>query len=146
LREVFRLHILLEYINGDRDSIFLGVVWQGPNILEGIELIPSTWVPPDDAILGTWLILTPMVTGMVQQQLAGIGNSGLPVWWWDMGIQLSDRLIQTTTMMIEISMIVSGLLYFWDVSRGEVETYSIWQDKLEVGLGLADLDFTDTPL
>jgi hypothetical protein len=42
-------------------------------------------------------------------------------------------------------MTVIGLLYFWDVSRGEVETYSIWQDRLEVGHGFADLDFTETP-
>jgi hypothetical protein len=28
-REVFRLHGLLEYIDGDRDSIFPGAVWQG---------------------------------------------------------------------------------------------------------------------
>jgi hypothetical protein len=48
-------------------------------------------------------------------------------------------------MMINRAMTVIGLLYFWDVSRGEVETYSIWQDRLEVGHGFAGLDFTETP-
>jgi hypothetical protein len=56
-------------------------------------------------------------------------------------------------MMIDTVVTVIGLLYFWDVSRGEVETYSIWWDRLsflipriEVGSGFADLDFTETPL
>jgi hypothetical protein len=34
-REVFRLHGLLEYIDGDRDSKLLGVVWQELNKLAG---------------------------------------------------------------------------------------------------------------
>jgi hypothetical protein len=40
---------------------------------------------------------------------------------------------------------VIGLLYVWDVNSGEVETYSIWQDRLsfliptiEVGSGFVD--------
>jgi hypothetical protein len=93
-REVFRLHGLREYIDGDRDRKFLSAVWQEPNIPAGTELIPSTWFPPDDGIPGTWIILTPMITSMAQQQLAGIGSGGLPIWWWDPGIHLSDRLIQ----------------------------------------------------
>jgi hypothetical protein len=43
-----------------------------------------------------------------------------------------------------IAMIVIDLLYFWDVIRGKVETYSIWKDKLEVGRGITDLEFTET--
>jgi hypothetical protein len=105
-------------------------------------LIPSTRFPPDDGIPGTWLILTPMVTSMVQQQLAGIRSGGLPIWWWDLRIHLSDRLIQ---MMVDRVVTVIGPLYFWDVSRGEVETYSIWQERLEVGRGFAGLDLTETP-
>jgi hypothetical protein len=105
-------------------------------------LIPSTRFPPDDGIPGTWLILTLMVTSMVQQQLAGIRSGGLPIWWWDPRIHLSDRLIQ---MMVDRAVTVIGLLYFWDVSRGEVETYSIWQDRLEAGHGFAGLDLTETP-
>jgi hypothetical protein len=35
-------------------------------------------------------------------------------------------------------MTVSGLLYFWDVSRGESETYTIWQDRIKVDRGVAD--------
>jgi hypothetical protein len=104
-------------------------------------LIPSTRIPPDDGIPGTWLILTLMVTSMVQQQLAGIRSGGLPIWWWDLGIHLSDRLIQ---MMVDRVVTVIGLLYFWDVSRGEVETYSIGKDRLEANHGLAGLDFSET--
>jgi hypothetical protein len=82
----------------------------------------------------------------------GIGSGRIPTWWWDPGIHLSDRLHQMT-MKINKVVTVIGLLYFWDVSRGEVETYSIWQDRLsflkpriEAGNGFADLDFTETPL
>jgi hypothetical protein len=56
-------------------------------------------------------------------------------------------------MMIDRVVTVIGLLDFWDVSRGEVETYSIWKDRLsflipriEADSGFADLDFTETPL
>jgi hypothetical protein len=97
------------------------------------------WLPSDVGILRTWLILTLMVTNMAQQQLAGIQSGGLPIWWWDLRIHLSDKLIQMKMTMI-------GLLYFWGVRRGEVETYSIWQDKLEDGHGFVGLDFTETPL
>jgi hypothetical protein len=57
-------------------------------------------------------------------------------------------------MMMIIDRVVTmiGLLDFWDNSRGEVETYSIWQDrssfsipKIEAGSGFAELDFTETP-
>jgi hypothetical protein len=88
-------------------------------------LIPSTWFPLDDGILGTWIILNMMVTSMAQKQLASIQSGGFPIWWWDPWIHLSDRLIQMM-MMIDIAMTMSGLFYFWDVSRGEVETYPIW--------------------
>jgi hypothetical protein len=94
----------------------------------------------------------PIVISVAQQQLAGFGSSGLPIWWWDLGIHMSDRLLQVM-MMIDRVMTVIGLLYFWDVSGGEVETYSIWQDRLyflipriKVGHGFAHLDFIETPL
>jgi hypothetical protein len=64
-REMFRLHIFLRYMEGDRDSIFLGAFWQDPNRATGTKLIPSTRFPPDAGILGVWLILTSMVTSMV---------------------------------------------------------------------------------
>jgi len=48
-------------------------------------------------------------------------------------------------MMIDIVMILSGLIYFWDIGGGEVKTYSIWQDRLEADRGFADLKFTKTP-
>jgi hypothetical protein len=41
-----------------------------------------------------------------------------------MRIHLSDRLIPM--IMIDIAMTMIGMLYFWDVSWGEVETYSSW--------------------
>jgi hypothetical protein len=40
---------------------------------------------------------------------------------------------------------VIGLLYFWDGSRGKVETYSIWKDRLEVDHVFASLYFFETP-
>jgi hypothetical protein len=66
-REVFRIHGLLEYIDGDRDSIFSGAVWQEQNIVTITELIPSTWLPSDVGIPKTWLILTMMVISLAQQ-------------------------------------------------------------------------------
>jgi hypothetical protein len=59
---------------------------------------------------------------MVQQQLAGIRSGGLPIWWWDPRIHLSNGLIQ---MMVDKIVTLIGLLDFWDINRGEVETYSI---------------------
>jgi hypothetical protein len=52
-------------------------------------------------------------------------------------------------MMIDRDVTVIGLLDFWDVSRGEVKTYSIWQNRLsriDVDNGFANLDFIVTPL
>jgi len=57
---------------------------------------------------------------------------------------LSDILIQM--MMIDITMIVISLLYFLDVNREEVETYSIWKDRPEASYGFAELDFIETHL
>jgi hypothetical protein len=86
-----------------------------------------------------------MVTNMAPQQLAGIGSGGIPIWWWDPRIYLSDRLIQMRMMMmINRAVVVIGLFYFWGVSRRETETYSIWQDKLKTGHGSTGLDFTET--
>jgi hypothetical protein len=48
---------------------------------------------------------------------------------------------------------VIGLFHFWDVMRGDAETYSIWQDifsfsipRIESGSGFADFDFIEMPL
>jgi hypothetical protein len=56
---------------------------------------------------------------------------------------LCDRLIQM--MMSDRVVTMMGLLYFWDVRRGEVETFSIWQGRLEAGHGFAGMDFIETP-
>jgi hypothetical protein len=124
-REVFRLHGSLEYIDDDQDRIFHSAFGKGLNILECRKLIPSTWVPLDDGILGTWIILNMMVSSMEHQQIIGIGSNGIPIWWWDSKIHLSDIFIQMM-MMINVAMTMIGLIYFWDVSIGEVETYSRW--------------------
>jgi hypothetical protein len=86
-----------------------------------------------------------MVTSMAQQQLEGIGSSGIPIWWWNPRIHLSDRLIQMMMMMINIAMRMSGFIYFWDLSIGKVNTYSIWQGRLEADHGFGDLEFTEIP-
>ena len=76
------------------------------------------------------LVWIPIVISVLQQQSAGLGSGRLPIWWWDSGIHLSDRLLQMMMMMIDRVVTVIGLLGFWDDSRGEVETYSIWNDRL----------------
>jgi hypothetical protein len=137
---VFRLHRLLKYINGDRDSKFCGAFWQELNKIAGTLLIPSTWFPPNVGIPRTSLILSPMEP----RKLVGIGSGGLLIWWWDLEIHLSERLIQMM-MMIEKVVTMIGLLYFWDVSRGNVKSYYIWKDRLKVDHGFTYLDFTKTP-
>ncbi len=82
-----------EYIDHDQDHIVLRTFWQKLYKLVGTKLIPSAWFPLDDGMPGTWLILTSMVISMAQKKLAGIGSRGIPIWWWDLGIHLSDRLI-----------------------------------------------------
>jgi hypothetical protein len=47
-------------------------------------------------------------------------------------------------MMVNKIVTVISLLDFWDVSRGEVETYSIGQDRLGANQGLAGLNFSET--
>jgi hypothetical protein len=84
----------------------LNVFWQESNIPVGIELILSTSFPPINCILGTWLILTLMITSMEQKQLEGIGSGALPIWWWNLGIHLSDRLIEM--MMSDIVVTTIG--------------------------------------
>jgi hypothetical protein len=49
-------------------------------------------------------------------------------------------------MMINITMTVMGVLYFWDVNREEVETYTLWQDRPKVGRRFSNLDFIETNL
>jgi hypothetical protein len=41
-------------------------------------------------------------------------------------------------------MTMIGLIYFLGVSRGEVNTYSIWKDKINGGHGFVGLYFTKT--
>jgi hypothetical protein len=48
-------------------------------------------------------------------------------------------------MMINRAMTMIGLLYFWDVNRGEVENYFIWKERLEEGHVFLDLYFIETP-
>jgi hypothetical protein len=47
-------------------------------------------------------------------------------------------------MMVDKVMTVTSALYFWDVSREDVETFYGVQDRLEVNQGLASLDFNET--
>jgi hypothetical protein len=57
--------------------------------------------------------------------MAGIRGGGLPIWWMDPRIHLSDKLIKMMIIIIRVVTMI-GLLYFLDVTREEVETYSIW--------------------
>jgi hypothetical protein len=47
-------------------------------------------------------------------------------------------------MMIDREVVVTGMFFFWGFRRSEVETYSIWQDRLEVGHGFPRLGFNGT--
>ena len=80
---------------------------------------------------------------MEKKQLTCIGSGGLPIWWWDLKIHLSDRLIHI--MMIDRAMETITVIYFLDVGRGRVNTYSILQEILESNNEFAVLDFTQTP-
>jgi hypothetical protein len=95
-RKVSRLQALLEYIIRSRDSRFLCVVWQEHDRLACMELIPSIWFPSVDCIQGLEMRLDwiPIVISVAQQQSTGLGSGGIPIWWWDPGIHLSDRLLQ----------------------------------------------------
>jgi hypothetical protein len=49
--------------------------------------------------------------------------------------------------------IVIGMIHFWTIMRGFVETYSIWQNifcfpipRIESGIGIANFDFIEIPL
>jgi len=134
---------LIGYTQGDQDNIFFYVFWKALNRSAGIELIPSTRFPPDDGIPRTRLNFTLMITSMLQKKIAGIIHGGIPIWWWDMGIHMSDELIQ---MMVDKIVTMIHFLNFWDVGRGDVETYFSWKDRLEAGHGFADLDFIEIPL
>jgi hypothetical protein len=48
-------------------------------------------------------------------------------------------------IMIDRFVTMIGLLYFWDVSRGKVNTYSIWKYRFKANYRFADLDFTKIP-
>jgi hypothetical protein len=48
-------------------------------------------------------------------------------------------------MMIDKDVTMINMLYFLDVSRGEVKTFSIWQDRLKANHGFVELYFTKTP-
>ena len=49
-------------------------------------------------------------------------------------------------MMVDKIVTMIHFLNFWDVGRGDVETYFSWKDRLEAGHGFADLDFIEIPL
>jgi len=48
-------------------------------------------------------------------------------------------------MMSEKVVTMIGLLYFWDIKRGEVETFSICPEKLKENNDFTNLYFTETP-
>jgi hypothetical protein len=113
-----------------------------------------TLFPPDGCIQKqeskTWLIWIPMVISVAQRESVGIGDGGLLIWLWDLRIHLIGRLLQIL-IMINVTMI--GLFHFWNVMRGDAETYSIWRNifsfmipRIESGSGFADFDFTEMPL
>jgi hypothetical protein len=120
-----------------------------------MQLIPSIWCPSIYYIqkLEMRIVWIPIVISVAQQQSLGLCSGRLPIWWWDPGIHLSDILLQMMIMMIDKVVTVIGLLDFWDVSRGEIDTYYVWKDRLyfmipwiEAGNGFVDLYFTETPL
>ena len=47
---------------------------------------------------------------------ASIGSDGLPIWWWDLGIHRSDRLLQMMRMIDKV-MSVIGLRLCEDIVR-----------------------------
>ena len=69
-----------------------------------------------------------MIISMAQQQFVGVGFGVLPIWWWDSGIHRSDGLLQVVEMIDRVVTMID-LLYFWDVSGGEVDTPPLWQDR-----------------
>jgi hypothetical protein len=84
-----------------------------------------------DCTSGIWLIWTPMVIGGAQQQSAGIGSGGLPMWRWDPGIHPSDGL-SWMRLMTDIVEAVIGLRHCGNVVRGVVEFFfplTIPQDR-----------------
>jgi hypothetical protein len=93
-----------------------------------------------------------MVINVAHRELVGIGDGGILIWLWDPRIHLIGRLIPIL-IMINMVVIVIGLFRFWNVMRGDVETYSIWRNifslsipKIEFGSGFADFEFTKMPL
>jgi len=47
-------------------------------------------------------------------------------------------------MMVDKIVTMIGLLDFWDINIGEVETYSIGKDNFEGSHGLVGLEFIET--
>ena len=56
--------------------------------------------------------MIPIVISVVQQQVVGLGSGRLPIWWWDPGIPLSDRLLQMIVMMIDRDVTMIDMLDF----------------------------------
>ena len=65
-----------------------------------------------------------MFISMAQQQSVRVGFGEPPIWLWDLSIHSSDKLLQIVEMTDRVVTVI-GLLYFWDVSGGEVETSSL---------------------
>jgi len=81
-----------------------------------------------------------------------IGSVRISNWVWELGIHLIDRLLWIV-VMIDRVITLFGMLYFWDASRGGVETYHISKGifclliyRIKYGSGFVDLGFTEIPL
>jgi hypothetical protein len=61
----------------------------------------------------------------------GIGSGGIPIWWWDISIHQSDRLLQMMRMIDRV-MSVIGLRHCGDVVRGFIDLCSIWRGRFLV--------------
>jgi hypothetical protein len=57
----------------------------------------------------SWILI---VISVAQQQSACLGSGRLPIWWWDPGIPLSDRLLQMIVMMIDRDVTMIDMLDF----------------------------------
>jgi hypothetical protein len=115
-----------------------------------------TLFPPDGFIQKqeskTWFICIPMVISVAQHESVGIGDDGILIWLWDSRIHLIGILLQILIMINRVVAVI-GLFHFWNVMRGDAETYSIWWGKfifpiprIDSGSGFVDFDFIEMPL
>jgi hypothetical protein len=80
----------------------------------------------------------------------GIGSSGLPIFPWDLGIQLVGSLLHL--MMVRVAP-TSDIIHSWIFMRGLAGIHYIWRDKfsllilrIEYGDGFANFGSTRIPL